>query len=223
MPDCWQPEGHEDWRETEGLGTPHQTRWRHTVFAVKEPATPWHAKAFGADVDDVLLLTALMWLAVKRLPARLLADGRIQADAWLQVQGRKTQRRMVSAAIGTVFVQESADAARDAVAIGGRSAPRQVPQARHPHGRGRERRARLHDLPAGALDPDLQHNPLERLNAEIKRRTNVVGIFPNDASITRLVGAMMLEQNDEWSLNRRYARRGRGSGTRNPRTSALIA
>jgi putative transposase len=47
-------------------------------------------------------------------------------------------------------------------------------------------------------------NPLERLNAEIKRRTNVVGIFPNDASITRRVGAMMLEQNDEWSLNRRY-------------------
>lgn len=40
------------------------------------------------------------------------------------------------------------------------------------------------------------------LNAEIKRRTNVVGIFPNDASIVRLVGAMMLEQNDEWSLNR---------------------
>lgn len=47
-------------------------------------------------------------------------------------------------------------------------------------------------------------NPLERLNAEIKRRTKVVGIFPNDASIVRLVGAMMLEQNDEWSLNRRY-------------------
>ena len=47
-------------------------------------------------------------------------------------------------------------------------------------------------------------NPPERLNAEIKRRTNVVVIFPNDAAIVRLVGATMLEQNDEWSLNRRY-------------------
>lgn len=47
-------------------------------------------------------------------------------------------------------------------------------------------------------------NPLERSNAEVKRRTNVIGIFPDDAAIVRLVGAMMLEQNGERSLQRRY-------------------
>src|SRR3954454_19213160 len=47
-------------------------------------------------------------------------------------------------------------------------------------------------------------NPLERLNKEIKRRADVVGIFPNTESIQRLIGAVLLEANDEWQLQHRY-------------------
>ena len=55
----------------------------------------------------------------------------------------------------------------------------------------REHRAKLHST-----------NPIERLNGEIKRRTDVVGIFLNEAAITRLIGAILLEQSDEWATQR---------------------
>jgi len=116
----------------------------------------------------------------------------------------KGQRQMVLALINTIFAQETAEAASD--------------QWRAVADQLREKFPKLADLLDAAENDVLAYmsfpkahrtqihstNPLERLNAEIKRRTNVVGIFPNEAAITRLVGAMLLEQNDEWALKRRY-------------------
>jgi putative transposase len=60
------------------------------------------------------------------------------------------------------------------------------------------------DFPAQHRTKIHSTNPLERLNKEVKRRADVVGIFPNEASIIRLIGAVLLEQNDEWMLQHRY-------------------
>lgn len=67
-----------------------------------------------------------------------------------------------------------------------------------------QRRARLHGLPREHWPQIASTNPLERVNREIKRRADVVGIFPNDDAIVRLVGALMLETIDEWAIARRY-------------------
>ena len=116
----------------------------------------------------------------------------------------KTQRRMVSAAIGTVFVQDSPEAARKQWRSVADQFRQKMPKLAACMDEAENDVLAFMTFPRSHWQQIHSTNPLERLNAEIKRRTNVVGIFPNDASITRLVGAMMLEQNDEWSLNRRY-------------------
>jgi putative transposase len=111
-------------------------------------------------------------------------------------------RRVVSAFIGTAFVQEDAAAARTQWRCVADQLRPKVPKLA-----GLMDEAE-HDVLAFMTFPKDHRvkihstNPLERLNGEIKRRTDVVGIFPNDEAIVRLVGALLLEQNDEWTVQR---------------------
>jgi putative transposase len=81
---------------------------------------------------------------------------------------------------------------------------RTLAQTRCPDGRERADVLAYMAVPAQHRTKLHSTNPLERLNKEVKGRADVVGIFPNEASITRLLGAVPLEQNDEWLLQCRY-------------------
>jgi putative transposase len=116
----------------------------------------------------------------------------------------KAEQSMVSAAIRSVFAQDNQGAASQTW--------------RHVADQLRQRFGKLAALmddaeadviafmafPRAHWPKIHSTNPIERLNREVKRRADVVGIFPNEASIRRLVGAILLEQNDEWQLQHRY-------------------
>jgi len=116
----------------------------------------------------------------------------------------KTAAELVAATIRTVFVQPDPKTAQE--------------QWRKVADGFRPRYPRLAELMDDAEDDVLAYlafprehwrqiwsnNPLERLNREVKRRTDVVGIFPNDDAVIRLVGAILAEQHDEWQVSRRY-------------------
>jgi putative transposase len=137
----------------------------------------------------------------------------------------KGQRQMVLALINTAFAQETADAAHEQWRVVADHFREKLPKLAAMLDDAENEVLAFMDFPRAHRKQIASTNPLERLNAEIKRRTDVVGIFPNDAAIVRLVGALLLEQNDEWQLQRRYlSLEGLGfvSDNQNQRLSAVI-
>lgn len=120
----------------------------------------------------------------------------------------KSGRRVVSAFIATAFAQNDAQAARQQWRHVADQLRSSVPKLAALMDQAEPDVLAYMSFPAAHRVKLHSTNPLERLNGEIKRRTEVVGIFPNEAAITRLVGAILLEQNDEWAVQRaRYMTR----------------
>jgi transposase-like protein len=113
-------------------------------------------------------------------------------------------RAAVAAMLKTIFAQESkaeAETQWDAVADALREKQAKLGAMMDA---SREDVLAYMDFPREHWAQIASTNPLERVNKEVKRRSDVVGIFPNDAAIIRLVGALMIETNDEWAVARRY-------------------
>ena len=114
----------------------------------------------------------------------------------------KSGRRVVAAFIGTAFAQEDAETARVQWRQVADQLRPKVPKLAALMDEAESDVLAYMSFPKDHRPKLHSTNPLERLNGEIKRRTEVVGIFPNEAAVTRLVGAILLEQNDEWAVQR---------------------
>jgi putative transposase len=117
---------------------------------------------------------------------------------------RPAQRALVSAALREVFNADSYEQARERVSAVIEQLAPTAPKVAELLADAEEDLLAFYRFPAEHWPKLRSTNPLERVNREIGRRTDVVGIFPNDAALIRLAGMLLIEQNDEWLVSRRY-------------------
>ena len=117
---------------------------------------------------------------------------------------RRDQRNLVAAALREVFNAEDREQARERVGHVLERLATVAPKVCELLEAAEEDLIAFYSFPSEHWTKLRSTNPLERVNKEIGRRTDVVGIFPNDAAVIRLAGALLSEQNDEWLVQRRY-------------------
>jgi putative transposase len=197
-----------------GARGPHRglPRWEPVLgldIGPSEPETFWTAflrKLARRGLRGVKLVISDAHEGIKASVAKVMTAAwqrcRVHFMRNVLAHAGRSGRRVVSAFIATAFAQEDAEAARQQWRRVADQLQPKVPKLAALMdaaetdvlaymGFPPAHRAKLHST-----------NPLERLNGEIKRRTEVVGIFPDEPSIRRLVGAILLEQNDEWAVQR---------------------
>lgn len=116
----------------------------------------------------------------------------------------RSAQGVVAAAVRSIFEQADADAVRAQHTRIVEQMAERFPPAAQLLEDARDEILAFAAFPRGHWRQIWSNNPLERLNKEIRRRTDVVGIFPNRGAVIRLVGALLAEQNDEWLVGRRY-------------------
>jgi putative transposase len=116
----------------------------------------------------------------------------------------KVAQQMVGATIRTVFAQPDSESARQQWRRVSDGFRHRFPRLSELMDEAEEDVLAYAAFPAKHWQKIWSNNPLERVNKEVKRRTNVVGIFPNEAAVIRLVGSLLLEQHDEWQVSKRY-------------------